>query len=65
MNNKPNEVLVDQTSIRGESQKGDRNTLQPKVFSEELLVGQNLLNLDPRILQRYSIDDNGGGYKGL
>ena len=63
---------MDKNNNRSRTDKGEirkvntypaeRQSLSNQIYPQ---INKEPEQIDPRILQRYSFDDNGGGYKGL
>jgi hypothetical protein len=65
MNKNNNRLRTDKREIRKlNTYLAERQSLS---YSNQIYTGINKEpeQIDPRLLQRYSFDDNGGGYRGL
>ena len=63
---------MNQTAIRDvngthvtDLSSSDRETSSKPLPPDRSELNYQVKIIDPRLLQRYSIDDNGGGYRGL
>ena len=65
MNKNYNRTTSHRGEIRKEKTNQGENHMLPGSNREQIEVNSQLFQIDPRLLQRFSFDDNGGGYKGL
>jgi hypothetical protein len=65
MNNKLKDTWMESRPYGTDTGRKNTEHSAPKPFHQNPELNFTLKNIDPKILQRYSFDDNGGGYKGL